>query len=216
MILVETLRLYYGLPVIESCLIKVRNLSKVTLMRANNLRKGNVVLYNNEPYKIMDFHHVTPGKGQAVVQTKMRNLLTGNQTEARFNSTEDVEIADVFTSKATYLYQDGDNYNFMDINSYEQFALSKDFLGDDIYYIQENMEVGVTIFDDNPIGIELPSTVVLTVVETEPELKGATASNSPKPATMDTGLKTSIPPFIKEGERLVINTADGSYINRAD
>jgi elongation factor P len=185
-------------------------------MRANNLRKGNVVLYRNEPYRIMDFHHVTPGKGNAVVQTKMRNLLTGNQTEARFMSTEDVDIADVYTSKATYLYQDADNFCFMDTSSYEQFSLSKDFLGDDVYYIQENMEVGVTIYNESPIGIELPTTVTLTIVETEPELRGATASNSPKPAKTDTGLQLSIPPFVKEGERIIVNTADGTYMSRAD
>ncbi len=185
-------------------------------MRANNLRKGNVVLYRNEPYRIMDFHHVTPGKGNAVVQTKMRNLLTGNQTEARFMSTEDVEIADVYTSKATYLYQDTDNYCFMDTSSYEQFSLSKTFLGDDIYYIQENMEVGVTIYNESPIGIELPTTVTLTVIETEPELRGATASNSPKPAKTDTGLQLTIPPFVKEGEKIIVNTADGTYMSRAD
>lgn len=185
-------------------------------MRANNLRKGNVVLYRKEPYKIMDFHHVTPGKGQAVVQTKLRNLLTGNQTEVRFSSTEDVEMADVFSSKANYLYKDGSDYNFMDSNSYEQFSLSEEFLGDDKFYIQENMEVGITVFNDSPIGIELPTTVTLTVTETEPELKGATASNSPKPATTDTGLQLSIPPFIKEGERIIVNTTDGSYVSRAD
>lgn len=185
-------------------------------MRANNIRKGNVVLYRKEPYRVMDFHHVTPGKGQAVVQTKLRNLLTGNQTEARFSSTEDVEMADIFTSKATYLYKDGEDYHFMDTSSYEQFSLSKESLGDDTYYIQEEMEVGVTFFNSNPIGIELPATVILTVVETEPELRGATAANSPKPAITDSGLSLSVPPFLKEGEKILVNTADGSYMSRAN
>lgn len=185
-------------------------------MRANNIRKGNVVLYRNEPYKVMDFHHVTPGKGQAVVQTKLRNLLTGNQTEARFSSTEDVEMADVFTTKASFLYKDGSGYVFMDSNSYEQFSLEEKFLGDDRFYIQENMEVSVTLFNSDPIGIELPATVTLIVETTEPEMKGATATNSPKPAITNTGLNINIPPFIKEGESIIVNTSDGSYVSRAE
>ena len=185
-------------------------------MKATSLRKNNVVLYKNDPYKIMDFHHVTPGKGNAVVQVKMRNLLTGNQTEARFMSSEEVPMADVYTSKASYLYKDNSGYIFMDSDSYDQFTLSDETLGDDTYYLQDNMEVTATYFNSTPIAIELPATVILTIVETEPELRGATASNSPKPAKTDTGLSLSIPPFVREGERVIVNTADGTYISRAD
>ena len=127
-------------------------------------------------------------------------MLNGTQTDQRFNSTEEVETADVFYYKATYLYNDADGYHFMNSDTYEQAALTEEVLGDAIYYLQDQMLVTITTFNDDPIGIELPVTVILTVVETEPELKGATASNSPKPAKTDTGLTLSVPPFVKEGE----------------
>ncbi|MCB0335714.1 MAG: elongation factor P [Bdellovibrionales bacterium] len=184
-------------------------------MRANNLRKGNVVLFNDAPCRVIDFTHVTPGKGQAVVQTKMRNLLTGTQTETRFGATEDVPMADVYTSKATYLYKDGDNFYFMDTSSYEQFALTVDFVDDAKFYLQDNMEVTVTTYNDQPIGIELPGSVVMIIVQTEPELKGATANNSPKPAITDTGLTVYVPPFIKEGQKIEVSTADGKYLGKS-
>src|SRR5688572_18080875 len=122
-------------------------------MRANNLRKGNIIIFRSEPHKIIEFTHVTPGKGQAVVQTKLRNLKTGTQTENRFGATEDVEFADVFTSKASFLYKDGAEYHFMDSTSYEQFVLTEDFVDDARYYLQDNMEVDVTRFNDDPISI---------------------------------------------------------------
>lgn len=185
-------------------------------MRANSLRRGNVILYNGAPHKVIEFSHVTPGKGNAVMKTKLRNLVTGVQTENRFNATESVEMADVFTGKATYLYRDGDGYVFMNADNYEQFSMKKEILGDAVLYLQDEMEVTVTIFEEAAIGIELPQTVILTVVETAPELKGATASNSPKPATMDTGLTTSVPPFVKQGEKIIVNTTDGTYVSRAE
>lgn len=184
-------------------------------MRANNLRKGNVVLFNDTPCKITEFMHVTPGKGQAVIQCKMKNLLTGMSTETRFLSAQDVNLADVFTSKGVFLYSDNDGYHFMDNTSFEQFNLSEDMLGDQIYYLQENMEVSMTFFNDGPIGVELPNSVTLTIMETEPILK-STNSSSPKPAKTDTGLQMTVPAFIKEGDRVIVNTDDGSYISRAE
>lgn len=185
-------------------------------MKANALRKGNVVVYNGSPYKVLEFFHNTPGKGQAVVQTKLRNLLNGSQTEVRFNSTEEVKEADVFTFKATFLYKDGEGYHFMNSDTYEQMPISADVLSDSVYYIQDQMAVTITSYNGEPIGVELPSTVVLTVEDTEPELRGATASNSPKPATTDTGLQLNVPPFIKIGEKIVVNTEKGEYVSRAD
>lgn len=185
-------------------------------MRANALRKGNVIIVKETPYKIMEFFHNTPGKGHAIVQTKLRNLLNGSQTEVRFNATEEVEIADIFTFKATYLYKDSEGFHFMNTENYEQFMITEELLGDGIYYLQDEMEVGITTFNGSPIGIDLPQTVVLTVDETEPELRGATASNSPKPAITDTGLNLTVPPFIKIGEKILVNTEDGKYISRAE
>jgi len=185
-------------------------------MKANDIRKGNVILYNGAPHKVMEFHHHTPGNLRAMIQTKLRNLLTGNQTETRFSSTEEVAEADVYTYKATYLYSDNTGFHFMNNESYEQAALTDEVLGDAVHYLQEQMEVEITSFEGNPIGVGLPTSVVLTVVETEPEMRGATASNSPKPAKTETGLSLNVPPFIKVGEKIVVNTQDGSYISRSD
>lgn len=185
-------------------------------MKANDIRKGTVLLHNGAPHKVMEFTHVTPGKGQAVVQTKLRSLISGTQTEVRFGSTESVDVADVYSFKATYLYSDGDGYYFMNTQNYEQLNLSPELLGSDVNFLQEQMEVEITTFEENPIGVKLPQNVVLTIIETEPELKGATASNSPKPAITDTGLSLSVPPFIKQGEKIIVSTDTGQYVSRAD
>ncbi len=185
-------------------------------MKANDIRKGMVIMYNGVPHRVTDFRHHTPGNLRAMVQTKLRSLFSGTQTEVRFSSTEEIEEADVHISSATYLYSDGETYHFMNSQSYEEVAISAELLGDGKYYLQEQMEVEVTTFNGQAIGINLPQTVILTVVETTPELKGATASNSPKPATTETGLVISVPPFIKVGDRIMVNTEKGEYLSRAD
>jgi len=184
-------------------------------MKANDIRRGTVIMYNGAPHRVIDFHHHTPGNLRAMVQTKLRNLLSGTQTEVRFSSTEEVEEADVHVAPATYLYNDGHMYHFMNSQTYEEVSLSEEQLGDGIYYLQDQMEVEVTTFNGQTIGINLPQTVVLTVTETEPELRGATASNSPKPAKTNTGLTLSVPSFIKPGEKIVVSTAEKKYISRA-
>ncbi len=185
-------------------------------MKAKDIRRGNVILFNNAPYKVMNFFHNTPGKGQAIVQAKLRNLLTGNQTETRFNSTEDVPEADIFVFKAQYLYDDAEGFHFMNTDNYDQLAIQRDLIEDQIPFLQPEMQVTVTLYNDSPIGVTLPATVVLTVVETEPELRGATAANSPKPARTDTGLSLSVPPFIKVGDKIIVNTEEGTYAGRPD
>ena len=184
-------------------------------MKANEIRRGTVIIYNKAPHRVMTFRHHTPGNLRAMVQTKLRNLLTGTQTEVRFGSTEEVERADVTTFPATYLYGDTSGYNFMRTDNYEEVVIPGDVLGDGVYYLQEQMEVMVTFFAGQAIGIELPSTVVLTVVETEPELKGATQGSSSKPAKMETGLTVSVPPFVKQGDKITVNTENGEYLGRA-
>ncbi|HQH29203.1 MAG TPA: elongation factor P, partial [Oligoflexia bacterium] len=166
--------------------------------------------------RVMDFHHHTPGNLRAMVQTKLRNLLNGSQTEVRFSSTEDIPTADVYSSRATYLYSDSIGHHFMKLDTYDQVAISAELIADGVYYLQEGLEVDIMLYNEAPIGIELPKTVVLTVAETEPELRGATASNSPKPAKTETGLVVSVPPFIKIGDRITIDTADGKYLSRGD
>jgi elongation factor P len=184
-------------------------------MKANEVRRGTVLMYNGIPHRVMEFTHHTPGNLRAKVQTKLRNLFSGNQTEVRFSSTEDITEADVVTRRATYLYSDSDGHHFMTSESFEQFSLTDEILGDDKYFIQEQMEVDVTLFEGNPISIKTPQTVVLTIVETEPEIKASTASSSPKPAKTDTGLTLNVPPFVKEGDRIVVNTEERTYISRA-
>lgn len=185
-------------------------------MKANEIRRGVVLMYNKVPHRVIEFHHHTPGNLRAMVQTKLRNLLTGNQTEVRFSSTEEIERADVDSFAATYLYADDVGYHFMNSGNYEEVTVSEELMGDSKFYLQDQMTVQVTTYQGGPIGIELPESVVLTVAETEPELRGATASNSPKPAKTDTGLALSVPPFVKIGDRIVVNTTQGSYVSRAD
>lgn len=185
-------------------------------MKASDIRKGVVVMHNGQPHRVMDFHHHTPGNLRAMVQTKLRNLLSGNQSEVRYSSTETIEEADVRTFQATYLYSGNDGFHFMNSESFEEINISATALGDAIYYLQEEMKVDVTTYNGDPIGVNLPSTVILTVVDTEPELKGSTASNSPKPAKTDTGLALTVPPFVKIGDRIMVSTAEGKYLSRAD
>ncbi len=185
-------------------------------MKAKDIRKGTVIMYNNAPYRVMDFHHHTPGNLRAMVQTKMRNLLSGTQTEVRFSSTEDLEEADLFTFAASFLYSDSEGYHFMNLESYDQMTISKEVVGDGIYYLKEEMQVEISTFNEAPISVKLPKTTILTVADTEPEFKGATASNSPKPAKTDTGLSLSVPPFVKIGDRIVVDTEEGRYMSRAD
>jgi elongation factor P len=186
-------------------------------MKATELRRGSVIVYNNAPYRVIEQRHHTPGNLKAMIQTKLRNLLTGNQTDHRFGPAENVEIADVLSFVATYLYNDMEGYHFMNVESYEQIALSKEQLGENAYYLQEEMQVEITTYNGEPIDMVLPQTVTLTIAEADPELKkGSTATNSPKPAKTDTGLKLTVPQFVNVGDRVVVNTEEGKYLSRAE
>lgn len=185
-------------------------------MKASSIRRGSVIMYNGAPHRVMEFHHHTPGNLRAMVQTKLRNLLSGNQTESRFSSTEELEEADVHTAAATFLYSDQSGYHFMYTESFEEVVITKETLADGVYYLQDNMQVDVTTYNGEPIGVVLPQSVVLTIADTSPEIRGATASNSPKPATTDTGLTLNVPPFIKTGEKILVSTEDGRYLSRAE
>lgn len=185
-------------------------------MKAKDIRKGKVIMFKEAPHVVMEFTHRTPGNLRAFVQAKLRNLLNGTQTETRFSSTEDIQLADVYDFDATYLYQDTLGYHFMNSESYEQLSLSEDLVGDNKYYLQDGMTVSISTYNEAPISITIPKTVVLTIVETQPEMKGATASNSPKPATLDTGLVVSVPAFLKVGEKVIVDTEEGTYLSRAE
>jgi elongation factor P len=184
-------------------------------MKATNIRKGNILRINNTLYKVLAMDHVTPGKGRAHVQTKLRNLAEGTQTEMRFRSNDDIEKVALESKEMQYLYNDADGYHFMDVKSYEQVALTAETLGEVVQYIIPDMTIMMEWFEGRPVGIELPPVVELKIVETAPGIKDATASAQRKPAKVETGLIVQVPPFIEEGEVIRVSTIDGSYAERA-
>ena len=184
-------------------------------IQATQIRKGMVIIHNGAPHKVVDFHHHTPGNLRAMVQTKLRNLKSGATTEHRFRSTDDVERAVLDQHEMSYLYNEGDMYFFMNTETYEQIGLSAEDLGDAVGYLLPETLINVDIYEGAPIGIDIPQVVVMTVVETEPEIKGATVSNVGKPAKLETGITIQVPAFIKQGEKIRVDTAEGRYIERA-
>ena len=183
-------------------------------MQANALRAGMCVLHNNEVSSIMSVTHRTPGNLMAFVQVRMRNLKNGNSFEHRFASTESVERAILDTIPMEYLYSDGNMHHFMSQENYEQVTMSDDVLGDTLQYMLPNSVIKVDFYDGMAVGIELPNTVVLEVIDTEPGMKGATASSSYKPAKMQTGLIVQVPPFIEPGTKIEIDTRENKYLRR--
>ena len=184
-------------------------------MKATIIRKGNVLRINNVLYRVLQMDHVTPGKGRAHVQTKLRALIDGNQTEMRFRSTDDVEKVSLETKQMQFLYNDPQGYHFMDTETYEQVALNAELLGDRVNYLLPDTMISVETFESQPIGIELPLIVDLKVVDTAPGIKDSTAQAQRKPATMETGLVVQVPMFIQPDETIRVNTSDGSYAERA-
>ena len=184
-------------------------------MNANDIRRGMIIMYNNVPHRVLDFQHRTPGNLRAFVQAKLRNIRNGSSTEVRFSSTENIERAALEDHEMEYLYSDGDMHHFMNTETYDQIVLDAETLGDAMNYLVNGTKIQVEFFDGQPIGVELPPSVELKVVETSPELKGATASNSPKPARLETGVTVQVPPFIKEGDRIRVDPAKGVYLERA-
>jgi elongation factor P len=174
-----------------------------------------IIIYEGVPHRVLDFQHRTPGNLRAFVQAKLRNLKSGSSAEVRFSSTENVERAIFDEHEMEYLYSDGDMHHFMNTETYEQIALDAESLGDSVGFLVPGTKIEVGFFEGQPIGVELPSAVELTVVETQPELKGATASNSPKPAKLETGVTIQVPPFIKEGDRIRVDPSKGVYLERA-
>ena len=170
---------------------------------------------NNDLYSILKMEHRTPGNLRAFVQVKMRNLRTGAMFDNRFSSTEQVERAILDEQEMEFLYDDGEQYTFMNTETYDQVALNKELLGDSVNYLTPNIKVHVEFYEGKPMSVELPATVDLKVVQTEPGLKGATVSNVGKPATMETGLVVQVPAFINEGETIRVSTSEGTYLERA-
>jgi elongation factor P len=185
------------------------------MLSATQLRPGMVIKFNNELFSIFSVNHRTPGNLRGFVQAKMRSLRTGSMNEHRFSSEDKVEKAVMEELEMEYLYDDGEYYYFMNTETFEQMHLMKDLLGDATQYLIPQLKVSVEFYEGKPISVELPPTVDLTVVETEPGLKGASVSNVTKPAKLETGLIVQVPPFITEGEKIRVNTSEGTYQERA-
>jgi elongation factor P len=185
------------------------------MLSATQLRPGMVIKFNNELHSVFSMTHRTPGNLRGFVQAKMRNLRSGSMTEHRFSSEDKVEKAILDEQKMEYLYDDGEYFYFMNTENYEQMHLTKELLGDATDYLIPQLRVSVEFYEGKPISVELPATVDMKVMETEPGLRGATVSNVTKPAKMETGLVVQVPPFINEGEKIRVNTSEGTYQERA-
>uniref|UniRef100_A0A7C3Z2Y5 Elongation factor P n=1 Tax=Desulfobacca acetoxidans TaxID=60893 RepID=A0A7C3Z2Y5_9BACT len=178
-------------------------------------KKGLKIELDGAPYVIVDFQHVKPGKGGAFVRTKIKNLVTGKVLDQTFRSGEKVKRPDLAEREMQYLYREGDSFYLMDNETYEQFALTADPLGDAVLFLTENLNVKVLFFNKQPVAVELPTFVELTVVQTEPGVRGDTASGGSKPATLESGAVIQVPLFINEGDRVKVDTRTGTYIERA-
>jgi elongation factor P len=185
------------------------------MMQATQLRPGVIIKFENDLYTIFSVTHRTPGNKRGFMQVKMRNLRNGSMNDHRFSSEDRVERAIMDEHEMEYLYKDSEFYYFMNTENYEQTQMTRETLGDAVDYLLPNMKINVEFYEEKPVGIELPATVDLLVVETEPGIKGATASNVNKPAKLETGLVVNVPPFISEGDRIRVNTTDASYQERA-
>ncbi len=184
-------------------------------MQATRLRKGMLIKMGGDLFRVLDLQHVTPGNLRGFVRVKLRNIRTGTLSDQKLRSEDEVERATLDEKSMQYLYSDGSSYHFMDTDTYEQIALSDEVLGDAPNYLVAETVIGMEFYGSEPVGIELPQTVDLTVVETTPAIKGATASAQLKPAKLETGLVIQVPPFISEGDRVKVNTESGEYQSRA-
>jgi elongation factor P len=174
-----------------------------------------IIKFNDALHLVFKVEHRTPGNLRAFLQAKLRNLKSGAMFEHRFRSVDSIDKVVVDEVNMEFLYNDGEDYYFMNPENFEQTVLKADTLGDAVEYLTPNLQIQVSYYDDNPVGVELPASVELTVIETEPGLKSATASSVTKPAKTETGLIVQVPPFINEGEKIKVDTSEGAYLSRA-
>lgn len=184
-------------------------------MDTSDIRKGLKLMMDGQPYVVVDFQFVKPGKGQAFTRTKMKNLLTGGTIERNIRSSEKLEGADVEDRTLQYIYPEGDSFVFMNSNTGEQITVHKDAVGDDADLLLDGIDVKITIYNGNPVSIELPPHIVVQVTETEPGIKGDTATNVTKPGKVSTGATISVPLFVNEGDWIKVDTRTRSYLERA-
>lgn len=185
------------------------------MISVNDFKTGLTIEVDNDIWRVMEFQHVKPGKGAAFVRSKLRNLRTGAVNEKTFRAGEKVAKAQIDNRKMQYLYANGDMHAFMDTETYDQIELPEKSIAYELKFLQENMDVQVIQYHGEVLGVELPNTVVLEVAETDPGIKGDTASGGSKPAILTTGLSVQVPFFINQGDKLIINTTDSSYVSRA-
>ena len=181
----------------------------------SNFRRGLRVMYNGAPHEILDYHHHKPGKGAALVRTKLKTLITGFTVDPTFRSGDKLERPDLVEHEMQFLYAEQDSYNFMDPTSYEQCEINKKILGDATNFLVENLTINVLFYEGRPLSVELPNNVALEVVECDPAVRGDTVSGATKPAKFSTGYSCQVPLFITQGEKLKIDTRAGEYIERA-
>ena len=184
------------------------------MIQATQLRPGMIIVHEKDFYRVTAVHHLTPGNKRGFMQTKMKSLRTGVGTEYKFRSEDRVDQAILQTRQMQYLYAEGDMHTFMDTENYEQMTLSADDIGDLLPFLLPNHVVEVELYDGKPVGISPPSTVDLEVVDTEPSMKGATASASYKPAKLETGVTIQVPPFVQIGDKVRVDPAEGTYLER--
>ncbi|WP_017323914.1 elongation factor P [Synechococcus sp. PCC 7336] len=184
------------------------------MISSNDFRTGTSIELDGSPWKVLEFLHVKPGKGSAFVRTKLKNMQTGNVMEKTFRAGEMVPQANLEKVDMQYLYKDGDDYVFMDMESYEQSPLTEAQIGEQIKYLKDGMDVAILRWNELVIAVELPNTVVLEVVETDPGVKGDTATGGTKPAKLETGAEIQVPLFIKIGETIKVDTRNDSYLGR--
>lgn len=182
---------------------------------ASSLRKGNIVELDDKLYVVLNAESFHPGKGTPTTQVDMRRISDGVKVAQRYKTTEQVERAHVEDREHQFLYQDGDGFHFMNMENYDQVTLPSDIIGDQAVYLEPEMKVMLAVHENVPVSIELPQKATLEVVETEPTMKGQTASSSYKPAVLSNGVRTMVPPFVGTGTKIVVMTADGSYVERA-
>jgi len=183
---------------------------------ATQIKSGMVLVIDGKPHRVVTKQHVTPGKGNALVQTTLRSLETGNIVQQRYRSAETVEPARLEQHDLQYLYQSGEDFTFMNQESYEMINLPNDVLGDTAKYLQENMVISALYFQGKVVGVEVPKTVVFTITECDPAMKGATASGGPKPATLDNGLVVKVPQHLSVGDKVKVDTRDDSFVERVN
>jgi elongation factor P len=183
--------------------------------QANLIRAGQVIEHDGRRWTVIKQQIISPGKGGAFIQVEMRDLKTGNKTNERWRTADTVERLITDEKELTYSYTEGSNIVLMDPESFEQVMIPLDLLGDAAAFLQDNMELTVDLVEGDPVAVHLPQTVVLEIVEADPVVKGQTASSSYKPARLSNGVKTAVPPFIEAGEKIVVRTEDGSYVERS-